>query len=134
MQSVSASINTDPQARAMLEAMRGTNINDDDAAAAGTTLRVVEMQDGEGDDVLPTVYDPAALDAYFSKRPGAVLTRVAQLAATGGAWILTTAFAALRGDLKQGSDAEVEAVAGLRNVLVSLGPFYIKLGQGAPPT
>ena len=117
----------DEKSAAFVEAMRGSNLNDDDAAAAGTNMRVVEMRRGE--DSLPVVYDPEALATYFSKRPLAVLTRLAQVAATAGFWGLQTAVAAARGKLAPGSEGEVAAVAGLRGVLVSLGPFYIKLGQ-----
>ena len=72
----------DEKSAAFIDAMRGTNINDDDAAAAGTSMRVVEMR--RGDDALPVVYDPEALAAYFRRRPGAVLTRIAQIAVTAG--------------------------------------------------
>ena len=117
----------DEQTSALISALRGTNINDDDYAASDTKLNVVEMR--AGDDSLPTEYNPAALEAYFKKRPGAVLTRIGQIAYNGGAWLASTVFKALRGELSSGSEGEVAAVAGLRNVLVSLGPFYIKLGQ-----
>ena len=117
----------DEKSAALMEAMRGTNINDDDAAAAGTRLQVVEMR--KGTDSLPTVYDPEALASYFGKRPGAVATRIAQVALTAGAWGVKTALAAVQGKLTPGSAGEVAAVADLRGVLVSLGPFYIKLGQ-----
>lgn len=126
MSEMRAAMEADEQSAALMSALRGTNLNDDDAAASGTTMQVVEMRRGKG---LPLTYDPAALSAYFSERPGAVLTRVAQIAVTAGGWATKTAFAALLGKLPAGSEAEVEAVAGLRNVLVSLGPFYIKLGQ-----
>ena len=117
----------DEKSAAFIDAMRGTNINDDDAAAAGTSMRVVEMR--RGDDALPVVYDPEALAAYFRRRPGAVLTRIAQIAVTAGGWGARAALAAVRGELAPGSEGEVAAVARLRGVLVSLGPFYIKLGQ-----
>ena len=117
----------DEKSAALMEAMRGTNINDDDAAAAGTRLQVVETR--KGTDSLPTVYDPEALASYFGKRPGAVATRIAQVATTAGAWGFKTALAAVQGKLTPGSAGEVAAVADLRGVLVSLGPFYIKLGQ-----
>mmetsp|Transcript_88838 Transcript_88838/g.162856 ORF Transcript_88838/g.162856 Transcript_88838/m.162856 type:complete len:841 (+) Transcript_88838:98-2620(+) len=119
----------DEQSAALISALRGTNLNDDDAAASGTKMQVVEMQRSVGDDSLPLEYDPEALAAYFKKRPVAVLTRLAQVAGTAGSWAVATAFSALQGKLTPGSDAEVAAVAGLRQVLVSLGPFYIKLGQ-----
>lgn len=117
----------DEKNAAFVEAMRGTNINDDDAAAAGTRLQVVETR--RGTDSLPVVYDPEALAAYFGQRPGAVVTRLTQVAVTAGVWGIKTAFAAAQGKLTSGSEGEVAAVAGLRRVLVSLGPFYIKLGQ-----
>lgn len=119
----------DEQTAALMSALRGSNINDDDAAASGTTMRVVEMRRGEGEDVLPLTYEPEALSAYFAKRPGAVLTRLFQVATTSGGWVASVAFDSLRGRLTPGSQGEVDAVARLRGVLVSLGPFFIKLGQ-----
>jgi len=124
-----AAMEADEQGAALIAALRGTNVNDDDNAADGTDMKVVQMRRGEGGDSLPLEYDPSALSAYFSSRPGAVLTRVWQLATAGGGWAVRTAVAAARGKLTPGSEGEVAAVAGLRNVLVSLGPFYIKLGQ-----
>ena len=119
----------DERARVMMQALRGQNLNDDDTAALGTRMQVVEMSRGEGDDVLPTVYDPEQLAAYFAKRPVAVLTRMFQIASTGAGWTFGVLIDALKGDLKPGSDAEVRQVAKLRGVVVSLGPFFIKLGQ-----
>ena len=37
-----SALEADEQASLMMQALRGTNINDDDAAAAGTTMQVVE--------------------------------------------------------------------------------------------
>eukprot|EP00965_Chrysotila_dentata_P027202 903475-Pleurochrysis_carterae.AAC.1 len=62
-----AQIEQDEKANAMMQALRGTNINDDDVAVAGTTMQVVEMARGEGDDVLPLTYDPERLSEYFSR-------------------------------------------------------------------
>lgn len=129
MQDMREAMESNEQGAAMINALRGTNLNDDDAAAAGTTMQVVEMRRSVSDDSLPLEYDPEALSAYFSKRPEAVITRLAQLLATGGGWAVQTAFAAFQGKLTPGSEAEVEAVVGLRSLLVSLGPFYIKVGQ-----
>ena len=129
MADVRAQLEADEQASAMMAALRGSNINDDDNAASGTTMQVVEMRRGEGDDTLPLVYDPEGLAAYFAKRPGAVITRVAQVATTSAGWVASVALDALKGELTSGSPAEVAAVGRLRSVLVSLGPFFIKLGQ-----
>ena len=123
MADVRAQLEADEQASAMMAALRGSNINDDDNAASGTTMQVVEMRRGEGDDTLPLVYDPEALSSYFAKRPGAVATRIAQVASASAGWLASVAFDAVRGELKAGSDAEKAAVARLRGVLVSLGPF-----------
>ncbi len=62
-----------------MQGLRGQALNDDSAAAAGTTMYVVEMDEGEGDDVLPLTYQPAKLEAYFAKRPAAVQKRLAQM-------------------------------------------------------
>ena len=126
---VRAQMEADEKTSAMMAALRGSNLNDDESAAAGTTMRVVEMRRGEGDDTLPLVYDPERLAAYFGKRPLAVVTRVAQVASASGGWIFSVALDALGGKLQAGSEAEVAAVGRLRGVLVSLGPFFIKLGQ-----
>merc|ERR1719453_2111991 len=87
MRDMRSALEADEQASLMMQALRGTNINDDDAAAAGTSMKVVVMRRGEGDDVLPLEYDPEALAAYFAKRPGAVLTRVAQVASASAGWL-----------------------------------------------
>jgi len=119
----------DPQASAMMTALRGSNFNDDAMADAGTRLQVVEMDRGSGEDVLPVKYDPVRLSAYFAKRPGAVATRIAQVLSTSFGWLIGAAWAGARGDLVAGSEGEVRQVRALRNIIVSLGPFFIKLGQ-----
>ena len=118
---------TDESTRLYMQALRGSNLNDDATAAASTRLQVVEVS--SGGEALPTTYQPETLREYFDKRPGAVLTRLFQIASTSGGWLLGVAISALKGDLKAGSAAEVEQVAKLREIIVSLGPFFIKLGQ-----
>eukprot|EP00966_Prymnesium_polylepis_P286777 6624090-Prymnesium_polylepis.1 len=81
-----AEMEQDERTAVMMQALRGQNLNDDDNAAVGTTMQVVEMTRGDGDDSLPVDYDPEALSAYFAKRPGAVFTRMAQIASTGFGW------------------------------------------------
>ena len=53
-------------------------------------MKVISMDDIEGS-VLPTEYDPVKLEAFFSKRPGAVLSRVFQIVSTGGGLAVKTA-------------------------------------------
>ena len=43
MTDASARLKADEQASVMIQALRGTNLNDDNAAAAGTRMQVVEM-------------------------------------------------------------------------------------------
>ena len=56
----------DERTSAFVDAMRGTNLNDDDFAAADTRMQTVSVRGGE--DSLPLAYDPEALAAYFSNR------------------------------------------------------------------
>ena len=112
----------DEKTAALMSALRGSNINDDDSAAAGTTMRVVEVRRGEGDDVLPTDYEPVALARYFGRRPGAVLTRLFQVAVASSGWIASVAFDYLRGDFSAGSAGEVAATARPRSTRASRRP------------
>ena len=99
MNDMRASLAEDEDSALIMQALRGTNLNDDDAAASGTTMRVVEMRRGEGDDQLPLEYNPEALGAYFAQRPLAVVTRIAQIAGVAGFWGLQTGIKALQGKL-----------------------------------
>ena len=49
--------------------------------------------------------------------------------AKSAGWLLGVALAAAQGNLGAGTAGEVQAVRDLRSVIVSLGPFFIKLGQ-----
>ena len=66
------------------------------------------------------------LEAYFSKRPGAVFTRVWQVAYASSSFLFGVLFDYVTGST---DDVEVKRAAQLRNTIVSLGPFFIKLGQ-----
>ena len=92
MTDASARLKADEQASVMIQALRGTNLNDDNAAAAGTRMQVVEMSRGVGQDVLPTTYQPEQLAAYFKKRPLAVAQRIAQVFFTSGGWLAGVSF------------------------------------------
>ena len=82
MRDMRAEMEKDESTAALMQALRGTNINDDDFAASGSTMSVVEMR--SLGDSLPLDYDPPALSAYFAKRPGAVITRVLQVLSVSG--------------------------------------------------
>lgn len=121
---INAEIAKDERASLMMDALRGKGQNEDSFQRAGLDMKVISMDDIEGS-VLPTEYDPVKLEAFFSKRPGAVLSRVFQIVSTGGGLAVKTAFDLLKGD----PDTDVKRAAELRDTIVSLGPFFIKLGQ-----
>ena len=117
----------DEKTRLMMDALRGKNLNDDDRQGDGIDMKVVEMRAADdASDVLPTFYDPVLLEAYFRRRPGAVLTRVWQVLSASGGYLTEVLFDYLTGNT---ADMEVRRAAQLRNTIVSLGPFAIKLGQ-----
>lgn len=122
-----AMINQDERAAMMIDALRGKNLNDDDRQGDGIDMKIVQTRESIDDnDVLPTVYNPVALEKYFSQRPGAVVTRVWQILSSSSSFLFTVLGDAITGQLK---DLEVKRAAELRNTIVSLGPFFIKLGQ-----
>merc|ERR1719181_1233201 len=108
----------------MMQALRGSNINDDSSAVAGVNMLVVETSD-KGDS-LPLTYQPDDLKAYFSKRPGAVVQRVVQVFGTSFGFLLGVFVDTVTGKTE---DMEVRRAAQLRDTITSLGPFFIKLGQ-----
>jgi len=124
MKEMRAQLAKDEQAQLLMQGLRGTNINDDDAAVEGLEMRLVDVR--KGDDELPKVYDPVALDAYFDARPGAVATRFFQLLSCSSSFLMTLLVDALTGKIKEN---EVTRAITLRETIASLGPFFIKLGQ-----
>lgn len=117
----------DEKSQLMLDALRGKNLNDDDKQGFGIDMKLVEMSSSvDPSDILPLVYDPAQLQRYFDKRPKAAVTRVWQVASASAGFAF-----GLLGDYITGNtkDIEVRRAAELRNTIVSLGPFFIKLGQ-----
>jgi len=68
----------DERVRVLMEGMRGKSLNDDDFAAAGTEMRVIEF-DSKND--LPLQYDPDLLKTYYKARPGLWLRRLLQVCA-----------------------------------------------------
>ena len=125
----------DEKTALMMDALRGKNINDDDKQGEGVDMMVVETRvSSDSNDILPTVYSPDALARYFGKRPGAVAKRVFQILTTSSGFlgaVLKDAIVASITNMneKERADQEVARAASLRNTIVSLGPFFIKLGQ-----
>ena len=100
----------------------------------------VDMSD-DPSDCLPLVYDPTQINAFWSKRPISVATRMIQLmgshsfqhndasasviGVTGG-FLFSLLADVVFGNLKEN---EVQRAIEIRNIVTSLGPAYIKLGQ-----
>lgn len=103
----------------VMQALRGTNMNDDDSQVKGLEMQLVDVGDG----VLPLYYDPVALKEFFSARPLAVLTRIFQLTTVGGGVILGTALDQILGRLKNNPELEVKRAGELRDTITSLGPM-----------
>lgn len=110
----------------MMEAMRGKSVNTDESAAQGVEMQVVEFE--RGTDELPLKYDPEALKAYFSKRPEAVAQRLFQIGKASSGYLTKVAIDGLL-DRKDDSAIKKQRAGDLRDVLTSLGPLFIKLGQ-----
>ncbi len=141
MQSQIISENED--AKLIMQALRGKNINDDDRQVQGLEMKLVEFDDidgvgdltiggntsGSSSDRLPYDYDPVALEEFFSKRPQLIVSRVVQVLTTGGNVLFNFAFDSLSGKFKKDPEWEVKRVGELRDTITSLGPFFIKLGQ-----
>jgi aarF domain-containing kinase len=113
----------DERVRVLMEGMRGKSLNDDDFAADGTKMNVIEF-DSKND--LPLDYDPDALKDYYKARPLLWLRRLAQVAGAGSKFVIPTLIDAATGQLEKN---DVQRTRALREVLTSLGPFFIKLGQ-----
>lgn len=127
-------ISEDEDANLMMQALRGRGMNDDDKAAEGLQMQLIGEdfggdQDGVSNSGLPYDYNPEALERYFSARPFVILKRLAQLATTGGGFVLRTTFDKIIPGRSDDPQLEVKRAGELRDLVTSLGPFYIKLGQ-----
>ena len=138
MREMQSQIGENEDADLIMQALRGRNINDDDAQVQGLEMRLIEFDDVDGvgglsensvdGDRLPLEYDAIALQKFFKKRPQLIASRIAQVTGTGGKVIFSFIMDALTGKLKD-PDSEVKRAAELRDTITSLGPFFIKLGQ-----
>eukprot|EP00536_Pseudo-nitzschia_multiseries_P004739 jgi/Psemu1/237901/estExt_Genewise1.C_810031 len=135
MKDVQKQLNENDDARMVMDALRGKNLNDDDSALDGLQMRLVDVNiGGSGSDTdpgtgLPYEYDPVALQNFFKKRPLTILQRIVQLTSVGGGLALQLALDAALGRLKNNPDLEIKRAGELRDTITSLGPFYIKIGQ-----
>jgi len=124
-------LNENDDARMVMDALRGKNLNDDDSALDGLEMRLVDIgvDDTDPTSGLPYEYEPIALQKFFKKRPLNILTRIFQLANAGGGLALKLALDSLLGRMKDNPELEIKRAGELRDTITSLGPFYIKIGQ-----
>ncbi|CAF2153155.1 unnamed protein product [Brassica rapa] len=121
---VRAQMEEDEQLSVLMRGLRGQNLNDSVFADDSIQLRLVET--GESSEFLPLVYDPATISAYWGKRPRAVASRVIQLLSVAGGFLSRLAVDVINKKVKEN---EVSRAIELREIVTSLGPAYIKLGQ-----
>ncbi|XP_062166121.1 uncharacterized protein LOC133872575 [Alnus glutinosa] len=108
----------------LMRGLRGQNLTDSQFAEDNVQLRLVEVD--ESSEFLPLVYDPASISAYWGKRPRAVATRIVQLLSVAGGFLSRLAWDVINKKVKEN---EVARAIELREIVTSLGPAYIKLGQ-----
>ena len=127
---IRAQMEEDEDLNTLMAGLRGTNIDDSDFAADGVKMRVVDLDkikaEGGDDDRLPLYYDPELIAQYWRRRPGAVAQRILQLSTIAGSFIT-----GIIADLvtNKTSENSVKRAIQLREIVTSLGPAYIKLGQ-----
>ncbi|XP_010488485.1 PREDICTED: uncharacterized protein LOC104766320 isoform X2 [Camelina sativa] len=121
---VRAQMEEDEQLSVLMRGLRGQNLKDSVFADDNIQLRLVET--GESSEFLPLVYDPATISVYWGKRPRAVASRIIQLLSVAGGFLSRIA-----GDIinKKVKENEIARAIELREIVTSLGPAYIKLGQ-----
>ncbi|KAI4338245.1 hypothetical protein L6164_016588 [Bauhinia variegata] len=108
----------------LMRGLRGQNLRDSLFAEDNVQLRLVEVE--ESSEFLPLVYEPASISAYWGKRPRAVATRIVQLLSVAGGFLSRLAIDVINKNVKEN---EVARAIELREIVTSLGPAYIKLGQ-----
>lgn len=127
MKQVRSSMEQDEQLKVLMAGFRGSNLDESDFASAGVRMRLVtDSQDDGLDAALPLAYDPDAINRYWDSRPTAVITRITQLLTIAGSFLSGIAMDLMQGKLKA---HEVRRAIQLRDIVTSLGPAYIKLGQ-----
>ncbi|KAJ0966568.1 hypothetical protein J5N97_023485 [Dioscorea zingiberensis] len=123
---VRAQMEEDEQLASLMRGLRGQNLTDSQFADENVRLRLVEVQAAESSEALPLVYDPDIISAYWGKRPRAVATRIVQLLSVAGGFLSHLATDLIKKKIKEN---EVARAIELREIVTSLGPAYIKLGQ-----
>lgn len=120
-----AQMEEDEQVATLMRGLRGQNLNDSQFAADDVNMRLIQMDSNDVEE-LPLVYDPELIKAYWGKRPAAVAQRIVQLLGVSGGFLSGVLADFLSNKLKEN---EVERAIQIREIVTSLGPAYIKLGQ-----
>ncbi|EEF44261.1 uncharacterized protein sll0005 [Ricinus communis] len=121
---VRAQMEENEQLAILMRGLRGQNLRDSQFADDNIKLRLVEVD--ESSEFLPLVYDPASIASYWGNRPRAVATRIVQLLSVAGGFLSRIALDVINKKVKEN---EVARAIELREIVTSLGPAYIKLGQ-----
>ena len=125
MKDVRSQMESDENLSILMSSLRGQNLSDADFAAEGVEMRLV-MMDMDDDDGLPLEYEPTLISEYWGRRPVAVFSRIVQLLSIAGGFLGGVGLDFLTNKSKEN---EVKRAIELRNIMTSLGPAYIKLGQ-----
>lgn len=129
MNDIRSQLDENEDAKFVMQALRGQGMNDDDSAAEGLQMRLVEEDLVDGGTGLPYEYDPDVLRLYYAKKPLVVVKRLAQVLGVGGGFLFNSVLDQVTGRAEKDPDLEVKRAGELRDLITSLGPFYIKLGQ-----
>ncbi|KAJ8427508.1 hypothetical protein Cgig2_017249 [Carnegiea gigantea] len=140
---VRAHMEENEQLAILMRGLTGQNLTDSHFADDNIQLRLVEVE--EGSEVLPLVYDPDSISLYWGKRPRAVATRIVQLLSVAGGFLSRIAWDIINKKVKEclirlGTKrtycsscpifhSELARAIELREIVTSLGPAYIQLGQ-----
>lgn len=116
----------DENLKLMMQGLRGSGINDSDKQIEGLEMQLVDVPTDE-DTGLPLRYDPQELANYFDRFPAVQLQRVLQVATSAAPLIAGVFWDKIQG--RSGPEAQVARAAQFNEIVTSLGPFFIKLGQ-----
>ena len=89
MREARAQMAANPQLSSFMDSLRGTNMDQSDFAAEGQKVNLMAMEvDPSAEDALPLVYCPDAISAYWDVRPVSVISRIVQLLAISGDFLV----------------------------------------------
>jgi aarF domain-containing kinase len=118
--------NSDDELSVFMSSLSGSQLSDSDFAETGQQVNLLTSTSDDSDDQLPLTYDPEAIAEYWGVRPVSVVSRVLQLGTISSKFIGGLLWDWATGQLK---NKEVQRAIQIRQIVTSLGPAYIKLGQ-----